>query len=148
MFGNTEFKWTCKNCSQQMAKPDPLEGVGESPSPQMKAIMENTTSLVGCIGISSMPFPQRHTHAQGKTHMCVHTCAHAHVCMHTHTAHVFLHIQLLNNLQLKFNTTQELSGSTAAGLWKYALHVSGAYLRSERLSGLYLQGGSCSPMEL
>ena len=70
-----------KTVASKWSSQIPLEGVVESPSLQMKAIMEHTAPLVSCIGISSMPFPQRRTHAHGETHICVHT----HVHMHTHT---------------------------------------------------------------
>jgi hypothetical protein len=55
MFSDTEFKLIWKNDIQEIARPDPLEGVVVKPIPQMKAFMENTASLSSCTIISSIP---------------------------------------------------------------------------------------------
>lgn len=121
MFWDTEFKLICKNCIQQIAKPDPLEGVVESSFPQMKAVLENTTSLASCTIISSMPFSPE-----------MHTCSRANSHMHTHTAHIFLHLQLLL-AKLVCNLNLTLLRSHLGHLWLVCgnMHSMCQWLTSE-----------------
>ena len=89
MCGDTEFKWTCKNCSQQVVKPDPIRGGGGKPLPSDES-NHGTYSPVGQLywNLIHAFSPETHTRSRGNSHMCAHTRAHA----HTHRAQIPTHI--------------------------------------------------------
>lgn len=114
MFGDIDSKLIWKNCIQQIAKPDLLEGVVVKPVLQMKAVMENSYFF------GQLYYNLSHAHFPWYALMFMGILTHAHTTQHVYSCTYSCEsVDILNLTPLR-----DQAGSPVAGLWQYAQHVS------------------------